>query len=524
MPKGGNMTLGKVVTLAIAVIAVQASPAGAAAQPRIVGGGSATITDFPYQAALVYNPWVSALDGQFCGATIRDPTHVITAAHCVYDNPYTPAGQAIRPADVDVLVGTDKLSAETLDKRLHVAAVSFHPDYDPSAISDDAAVLTLAAPIVTGPDAALLPIIDSGPAWAGVMPGTPAWVSGWGATAYGGPYPDGLQKVQVPLVSDDECNADYGALGGIDPPVMVCAGASGLDSCYGDSGGPLALETVVGAPADRLIGIVSFGPDSGCGQPGFPGVYTEVAEPGIRSFVTDPAPVSAPRNDSRPTIAGTAQVGQTLTCDKGIWTGPDAYDFQFAGGTTALTPVGPQTAYTLTSADVGRQIVCYARGRNAGGYAIVHSLPTGIVQSAPATTPQPVPVAPAPPTIQSPQDTTAPVARIVSASCSKRWFCVLRVRVTDAGFSTGIRALEVRVTSRYRSTCRRDGKRVGCTRTRTRTLRASRTGVVTFSVLASGLPVGTHRFTVSATDNAGHRQLLPAVKTLKTKAAAKRRG
>src|SRR5258705_7193942 len=126
MPKGGNMTLGKVVPPALAVIAGQASPAGAAAQPRIVGGSSATITDFPYQAALIYNPWRSALNGQFCGGTIRDPTHVITAAHCVYDNPYTPAGQAIVPAAVDVLLGTNHLSTEAPPaQRLHVAAVSF---------------------------------------------------------------------------------------------------------------------------------------------------------------------------------------------------------------------------------------------------------------------------------------------------------------------------------------------------------------------------------------------------------------
>jgi hypothetical protein len=504
------MTLGKVVTLAIAVLGVQASAAGAAAQPRIVGGGSAAISDFPYQAALIDNAQSSAYYGQFCGATIRDPTHVITAAHCVYDNPYTPAGQAIRPADVDVLVGTDHLS--TGGQRLHVAAVSFDPGYDTWSISDDAAVVTLAAPI-SAPGAALLPVI-SGAEWAPVnIPGTSALVSGWGTTSYDGLRTDQLLSVQVPLVSDDPCNGDYAAYGGIDPPVMVCAGdttTGQLDACQGDSGGPLALQQTGGVmPADKLIGIVSFG--VGCGDPAFPGVYTEVAEPGIRAFVTDPAPVPVPRNSSRPTITGTALVGQTLTCDKGTWTGADAYDYQFGNGS--------QTNYTVTAADVGRQIVCYVRGRNAGGYAVVQSVATQVVQAAPATTPQPVPVAPTMPPIESPQDTTAPVAHIVSGSCVKRR-CTLGLTVTDAGFSTGIKGISAKVVSTYRTTCVKRGKRVACTKKRTRTLSAARSAIATFRVIASGLPVGTNRFTVFATDNAGHRQLLPAVATLRTRRRA----
>jgi secreted trypsin-like serine protease len=168
---------------------------------------------------------------------------------------------------------------------------------------------------------------------------------------------DALRSVQVPLVSDGTCNAAYAAYGGIDPPVMVCAGdttAGGLDACQGDSGGPLALETGTPSapPADLLIGIVSFG--VGCGDPAHPGVYTEVAEPGIRSFVTDQAPVSAPRPSLRPTIAGTVEVGQTLTCDKGTWTGPDAYDFLFTSGTSAVTPVGSAPTLTTSSSARGR--------------------------------------------------------------------------------------------------------------------------------------------------------------------------
>jgi hypothetical protein len=239
-----------------------------------------------------------------------------------------------------------------------------------------------------------------------------------------------------------------------------------------------------------------------------------VAEPGFNALITSRARAPAPRNSSRPTITGTPQAGQTLTCDQGTWTGADSYDFQFGNGT--------QATYTLTGADVGKPITCHVRGGGAGGYAVVSSLPTQAVQAAPAPTPQPVPVAPTMPPIDSPQDTTAPVAHIVSGSCAKRR-CTVSVTVTDAGFSTGIKAISVKLVSSYRTTCLKRGKRVACTKTRTRTLAATRTGIATFRVVASALPVGTHRFTVFATDNAGLRQLLPAVATLRTKAAAKRR-
>ena len=53
---------------------------------------------------------------------------------------------------------------------------------------------------------------------------------------------------------------------------LLCAGGGEQDACQGDSGGPMTVLTERGT---RLAGIVSAG--IGCGSPGIPGIYTNVA-------------------------------------------------------------------------------------------------------------------------------------------------------------------------------------------------------------------------------------------------------
>jgi trypsin len=112
-------------------------------------------------------------------------------------------------------------------------------------------------------------------------------ISGWGCTSE--PFilncstSDTLRDATVPIVADSTCGSgtDYGA--DFDQTTMVCAGfpEGGVDTCNGDSGGPLEAPVAGGY---RLVGITSWG--DGCAEPDAPGVYTRVAGPAIRPLVS----------------------------------------------------------------------------------------------------------------------------------------------------------------------------------------------------------------------------------------------
>lgn len=90
-----------------------------------------------------------------------------------------------------------------------------------------------------------------------------------------------LQVVSVPVVENAECAVNYLGYGDITER-MLCAGykAGQKDACQGDSGGPLVANGV-------LIGVVSWG--AGCARPGLPGVYTNLADPVLRAWISSVA-------------------------------------------------------------------------------------------------------------------------------------------------------------------------------------------------------------------------------------------
>ncbi|WP_022929014.1 S1 family serine peptidase [Patulibacter americanus] len=298
-----------------------ASPARAT--PRVVGGSAAPITARPFQVAL-YAPRGGTLhlprtpyQGQFCGGAILNATHVVTAAHCLFD-PQTGLARAV--GDVRVLAGTARLRGGTepeapTARDVGVLRMVARPGFTLQNLDGDAAVLTLDAPLYEGTPAAdgtaaIAPIAPADPtafpAVAGVESTAPVRVSGWGNRApqtAGGQgaddYPQDLQVADVRVVPRTGCTATYAAVGIRVNARQLCAGepAGGADACQGDSGGPLTADDG-GTPV--LVGIVSLG--SGCAQAGRPGLYTHVADPDVGAFLRTaaglPAPVPAPTREA----------------------------------------------------------------------------------------------------------------------------------------------------------------------------------------------------------------------------------
>jgi hypothetical protein len=228
--------------------------------PRIVGGVPAEDMDNPFQVALLNKSIAENRNAQFCGGSLVRTNFVVTAAHC---SDFVAADQ------VQVLTGTRRLDGS--GERRDVLSISVHPSFNPSTLDNDVAVWELATD-ATGITLATLATED-GPVGSDVL------VTGWGETQ-AGPPPIQLQKVEVPLVSEANCN-DADSYNGDVTDAMLCAGhdQGGQDACQGDSGGPLTR----GANNTVLTGIVSWG--IGCALPNFFGVYARVSSPSISGFI-----------------------------------------------------------------------------------------------------------------------------------------------------------------------------------------------------------------------------------------------
>lgn len=97
----------------------------------------------------------------------------------------------------------------------------------------------------------------------------------------------------------------------------------------------------------------------------------------------------APANTAAPTIAGTTQVGSTLTASNGTFTGdqPITYRYQWqrcdANGANCVDTTGANAqSYVVQAADAGRTLRVLVTATNARGSTSAISVPTAVVTTA----------------------------------------------------------------------------------------------------------------------------------------------
>jgi uncharacterized protein (TIGR03382 family) len=219
-----------------AIVACALGPAVAAAAPAesVIGGDNAKPGRWPDVAAILF-PGAGG-DEALCSGTLVAPTVVLTAGHC-YDD--------ANPPD-NVVIGASTLATPDDGETIAIAAAFVFPD---PAATEDVTVLVLATPSSKPPRK-----IATGWASTDITNGAKVALVGFGAVnADGDQFVDELQEAHA-TVTDFDCATSSGCNAAARPAGELGAGGGGIDTCPGDSGGPLYLTTDYG---DFLAGVTS---------------------------------------------------------------------------------------------------------------------------------------------------------------------------------------------------------------------------------------------------------------------------
>ena len=222
-----------------AALLLLAATTSARASPPVVGGVPAPPNTWPDAVAVIGHAGT-------CSGTLIGSDIVLTAGHCA----------EIEPAQI---------VADTIDYTrggvaVDVAQTIVHPGW---ASGFDAAVLVLATPVPGIAPRALgtactFDVFDAG---------TSVELVGFGLTGAGANTV--LHEASV-AVTDAACTGGDGCRASIAPGGEFVAGGDGVDTCNGDSGGPVYLTTPRGEVA---VGVVSRGVADASTACGGGGIY-----------------------------------------------------------------------------------------------------------------------------------------------------------------------------------------------------------------------------------------------------------
>jgi endonuclease G len=378
------MRLARAVAAVISISGCAADPAAQTTtdEAYILGGANAPAGKWPDVVA------VRERGSQFCTGTLIAPTVVLTAGHCndpALDNVLIGTSSLARPAEGEIIQVTKKV------------------EYPSSQRNADLAVLVLASPSKFMPRP-----IASGWVRNDIKNGAQVALVGFGAIDRDGSQfiPD-LQEATT-TITDADCTTSSGCNPPVKPGGELGAGGMGIDTCGGDSGGPLYLATDYGT---FLAGATSRGYDDNqfyCSEGGIyvrPDKFVEwiemaagvpVArgpEPTAEAITVvrgNGAETSIVHNDPKsddhtfaittPMTMGTAAVrddGRLRVCPKNDITGPDSLVVTVTDKQDPTRTATVKVPVTITDGDAGDNCDpnafeddgggCCDSGRSAGG-------------------------------------------------------------------------------------------------------------------------------------------------------------